>query len=92
MARAPQEDVAQLEKLSGSENFQVWKFQVEIMLRAHDFLSIVQEAPLDTDIWKKKDANTQRIIVLSLDKKPLMHVMNCKTAREMWTKLSNIYQ
>lgn len=25
-------------------------------------------------------------------KKPLMHIINCNTAREMWTKLCNVYQ
>lgn len=41
---------------------------------------------------EKKDANAQKVIVLSLDRKPMMHVINCNTAREMWTKLSNVYQ
>lgn len=44
-----------------------------------------------TNAWKKKHANAQKI-VLSVDKKPLMHIINCNTAREMWTKLSNVYQ
>lgn len=61
-------------------------------MRAHDLLSIVQEAPQESDAWKKRDANAQKIIVLSLEKKSLMHVINCISAKEMWTKLSNVYQ
>lgn len=92
MVKVSIDDIAQVEKLNGPENFQVWKFQITIMLRANDLLGIVQEEPQDTVMWKKKDANAQRIIVLLLDKKPLMHILNCNTAREMWTKLSNVYQ
>lgn len=54
MAKVSNDDVAQIEKLSGPENFQVWKFQIMIMLRAHDLLSIVQEEQQETEIWKKR--------------------------------------
>lgn len=90
MAKVSQDDVVRIKKLSGPENFQVWKFQTTILLRVHDLLNIVEDPPQDTEQWKRKDANAQNIIALSLDKKP--HVINCNTAREMWTKLSNIYQ
>lgn len=42
--------------------------------------------------WHKKDVNAQKIIVLSLDKKPLTHILNYETAQSMWTKLCSIYE
>lgn len=29
---------------------------------------------------------------MMLDKKPLLHVLNCKTAYKMWIKICNIYE
>lgn len=44
MAKVSHDDVAQIEKLNGPDNFQVWKFQITILVRAHELLDIVQEA------------------------------------------------
>ncbi|KAL6420787.1 hypothetical protein ACFW04_014027 [Cataglyphis niger] len=44
------------------------------MLRAHDLLSIVLKEP--RHCMEKKDANAQRIIIFSLEKKPLMYILN----------------
>lgn len=45
MAKVSHDDMTQIEKLSGPENFQVWSFQVTVLLRAHELLSVVQEKP-----------------------------------------------
>lgn len=42
--------------------------------------------------WNKSDSKAQKIIVTSLGDDPLIHVMNCDTARDMWVKLEGIYE
>lgn len=94
MAKVTTEEINQVEKLIGVDNFQLWKFEVTILLKASDLYSVViNNRPASADeAWNKKDANAQKIIVLSLTKKPLMHVMNCKAAYDMWLKLCSIYE
>lgn len=42
--------------------------------------------------WNKSDSKAQRIIVTSLGEDPIIHVMNCETARDMWVILEGIYE
>lgn len=94
MSKVTPEEINQLEKLSGTENFQLWKFGVLILLRASDLEEVVKIAPpLQPDgSWNKKDASAQKILALSLGKRPLMHVLNCDTAHAMSSKLCSIYK
>lgn len=52
------------------------------------------DTPVDqrNEQWRKKDAEAQKVIVTTLDKKPMLHIINCTTAREMWTKICGIYK
>lgn len=95
MARALTEDSANVEKLIDSESYQLWKFQIGILFKANELYDIVAiNTPLDArdNPWKKKDAIAQKLIVTTVDKKPLMHLLNCNTAYEVWMKISAIYQ
>ena len=106
-------------KLKGAENWEMWKFQIRVLLKSNKVLNIVNgistisPAPIPvqgvdgaeaqnaaaqieyqrslTD-WEDKDANAQKCIITSLDKKPTFHVMNCETSKEMWDKLHAIYE
>lgn len=95
MSRSLAEDFVNIEKLSDPENFQTWKFQLSILFRANDLYEIVT---IETDearreaAWRRKDANAQKLIVTTIDKKPLLHILNCTTSYEMWSKISNIYE
>ncbi|EFN74617.1 Copia protein, partial [Camponotus floridanus] len=85
--------INQVEKLNGVENFQLWKFEITILLKANDLYEVATEVSAVQDAaWLKKDANAQKVIVLSLGKKPMTHVLNCKTAQSMWAKLCAIYE
>lgn len=89
------EDSANIEKLVDTENFPIWKFQVSVLLRANELYETMEREPGDSlkDVqWKKKDALAQKVLVTTVDKKPLMHIMDCKTAHEMWNKISTIYE
>lgn len=92
MAKVSMEEIGQIEKLNCVENFQRWKFEITILLKANELYDVTTNVPpaeRDTT-WHKKDA--QKVIVLSLGKKSLTHILNCETAQSMWTKLCSIYE
>lgn len=66
------EEISQVEKLNGEENFQLWKFEITIILKVND-VTKAPTAERDTN-WHKKNANAQKVFVLSLRKKPLTHI------------------
>jgi len=39
-----------------------------------------------------EDATAQKIIIINSNKKPLLHLLNCKTAFEMWNKIKAIFE
>lgn len=94
MAKISMEELNQIDKLNGVDNFQLWKFEITILLKANELYGIVTDSPPENvqETWKRKDANAQKVIALSLNKKPLMHVLNCTTAHAMWSKLCTIYE
>lgn len=42
--------------------------------------------------WERSDCKAQKIIVTSVGKEPLIHIMNCNSSRDMWVKLEEIYE
>lgn len=47
---------------------------------------------VDYSVWKRADNKAQKYIVTSVDEQPLLYIMNCETAKEMWDKLLSIYE
>ncbi|KMQ88995.1 copia protein [Lasius niger] len=68
MAKMSMEEIGQIEKLNGVENFQLWKFEITIVLKANELYDVTtKEPPAEQDAtWYKKDSNAQKVIVLSL--------------------------
>jgi hypothetical protein len=94
-------------KLKGIENWAVWKFQVRVTLQSSDVWSIVdgsstipvQGPSIDETIfnstlaaWKKSESVAQRNIATTVDEKPLLHIFNCKSSKDMWDKLVQVYE
>ena len=46
----------------------------------------------DNKKWSKSDSITQKFIVTALERQPMMHIINCVTAKEMWDKLHAVYE
>lgn len=100
MAESNNDDLVKIEKLTGSENFEVWKFQIKIVFKANGQWETVNGESLFTSltkeeekaIWIKKDARAQKTIVTTIEKKLLMHVLNCRTSYTMFKKLCDIFQ
>lgn len=94
------EELTQIEKLEDSETFQVWNFQINILFKASGLYEVVngkkQLKDLKTDEereeWSKKDAKAQKIIITTINRKVLMHILNCESSAEMYGKLCSVYQ
>lgn len=43
-------------------------------------------------VWRKNDSKAQKIIVRTLAPQPMMHVINCESAYDMWGKLQAVYE
>ncbi|XP_046143140.1 uncharacterized protein LOC123988147 [Osmia bicornis bicornis] len=84
-------------KLTGGENWAVWKFQTEVVLKGrglHDIVagqSLEPEAAGEKAEWLKRDAKAQEILVTRIEQGPLTHLLSCTSSREMWSKLKSVY-
>lgn len=74
----------------------MWKFQVSVLLKTIGGYSIVtgdQKKPSENDAdWTKKDVNAQKLIVTTVDKGILAHLMSCSSSEAMWLKLLGIFE
>jgi hypothetical protein len=105
--RIMENELIRIPKLKGIENWAVWKFQTRVILQSSDAWSIVdgssaipvQGQTIDETTfnrtlaaWKKNDSIAQRIIATTVEEKPLLHILNCKSAKDMWDKLIQVYE
>lgn len=92
-------------KLIEASHWTLWKFQVKIVIQSHDAWDVVtgiEKPPVKKDgftdydaalkAYNKKDVSAQRVIVTTIGEKPLLHIVNCNSAHEMWTKLSAVFE
>lgn len=80
-------------KLNGS-NYQIWKYKVELLLLKEELWSVVSEEPASeqNQEWKNKDGKARATIGLLLEDSQVIHIRNCKTAREAWQTLKSQYE
>ncbi|KAK9739251.1 hypothetical protein QE152_g9167 [Popillia japonica] len=82
------------------QSFQIWKFQITVLFKAHELWEITNGDSLYSTIteeneksnWLKKDARAQKIIITTIDKKLLPHIMNCNTAKDMFNKIKTLFE
>lgn len=76
-----------IDKLKDADGYPLWKFQIEIHLEAADLLEVTKQQPTPAQLllaeWKKKDAKAKRIIVSTLEKHSVIHIVTCTTSHEM---------
>lgn len=107
MAETRESDSLKIDKLETVEGCDIWKFQVKVFLSANSLFKVVDGSRVKPvigsydgeqafnkalDDWTKDDYKAQKIMVQSIGKQPTLHIMNCGTAREMWTKLESVYE
>jgi hypothetical protein len=105
--RIMENESIRIPKLKGIENWAVWKFQIRVILQSSDAWSIVHgssaipvQGPTIDEMtfnrtlaaWKENDSIAQRIIATTVEEKPLLHIFNCKSAKDMWDKLIQVYK
>lgn len=87
-----------IKKLVNTENYQLWKFQMDILLESTSLLEMVDGSkpkPEDRKAapeWLKKDARVKAFITNTVDPTVLIHLMVCKTSFEMYEALRKIFQ
>lgn len=94
------DDLSIIEKLINSETFLIWDFQINVLFKANGFYEIVsgkrkyeeQTREEDKNDWNKKDAKAQKVIITSIDKKLMTHLLSCKTSKEMYERLCSIFK
>ncbi|KMQ86138.1 copia protein, partial [Lasius niger] len=85
-------------KLEGAKNWNVWKFQVGVLMRGLGVFEIADgtrvkpEAEADLSAWLKEDSKAQSLIVTRLSESVMLHVLTCTSAAEMWRKLHSVYE
>jgi len=98
MATQGDETIVQIEKLKDNETYPVWKFQITIVLKSMGLYEIVSGQsvqPTDSEQkteWLKKDARAQKIIVTSVERQPLTHILTCVSAKEMFQRIRSVYE
>lgn len=93
-------EVYHIEKLTDETAYSIWKFQITVSFKAFDIFDIVdgtnsltaQTTAEAKTKWKKNDAKAQNLIVTSIDKKYIMHIMDCETSKEMFDKIKMIFE
>jgi len=76
-----------IEKLKGRENFNTWKFAMQIYLEHEDLWKCVEGTETD----ERKIIRARAKIVLSLDSVNYIHVQTTKTAQEAWNNLCKAF-
>lgn len=88
-----------IQKFDGN-NFQLWKFQMEIIFRAEKILDIVDGStirPEATEVDKRKmwgENNSRGMLIIStgLEYSQLQVVVACETAAQMWNRLKSVHE
>lgn len=92
-----------IDKLEGVHNWSMWKFQMRQILEAaelFDYVDGTTDKPIVASVnyakevvtWKKADAKARRTISIACGKQSIRLIMNCETAKEMWTALKSTYE
>lgn len=92
-----------VEKLRDKDNWLQWRFIVRTLLYDDEDLLKVCEGNLvppvegvesynsDMKKYLKADKSARKLIVTSVERKPLDLLLSCSTARKMWKKLNTVY-
>ena len=92
-------DKLQVAKFNGKTDFPVWKVQVRAYLEANSWFGTIDGSTVTTQAWgaanpewQKTEAKAKAVILNSVETSVVRTIMNLKTAKEMWTRLSTLYE
>lgn len=77
-----------------NENYQLWKFKVEMLLSRDDLWEvIVTERPqINYQEWDKKNRQARATISLLVEDDQLIHIRHENTAKGMWDALQKMHE
>ena len=77
-----------------NQNYQTWKFKVELLLTKEDLWDTLSSDPPEplTDAWRSKDCKARATIDLLLKDNQLHHVRKESTAKSTWTALQEYHE
>ncbi|KAJ8879709.1 hypothetical protein PR048_020317 [Dryococelus australis] len=84
-------------KLSGGDNWAVWQFEMEVILKGRRLFGIVSGAEFEPvegeneEVWVQNAATTQEFIITRMESGPLTHLLSRTTSSEMWSNLKSVY-
>ncbi|KMQ87962.1 retrovirus-related pol polyprotein from transposon tnt 1-94 [Lasius niger] len=91
MAEVGVQNLGQIEKLIGRENYGTWKFAMRACLEAEDLWGcVLGEAAYVTDMKKMTKARAK--IVLAVQKQNYGHIQSANTPRQAWENLKNVFE
>ncbi|KAI9562445.1 hypothetical protein GHT06_009877 [Daphnia sinensis] len=107
MASSISKDVNHIVKFDGS-SFPLWKFGCWLLLEQQNPIQIVdgrETLPEETkneedeitnmdaiNNWKQRDVLARSYLIATIEKQPQRTLLNCRTAFEMWTRLTSHLQ
>ena len=81
-------DSYKIDKLKGSENYDIWKLRISSVLIEKGLDLAIKE---DTSVSNKLDQKALANIRLALAEGPLLQVSTIERARDTWIQLENLY-
>ena len=84
-------------KLNGS-NFTNWKFKIQTLLEGANAWTIVTgdeqktTASTQKEDWEKRENKAKVLLKMSVKDNVNAHIRDCKTSREIWTKMKSLYE
>lgn len=85
------------EKLRG-DNWFAWKTRISIVLRRYGVFGVATgsiKKPEDSEgaaIWNSQDLIAQELITTSIKDEQVIHISECETSAEMWSKLWAVHE
>lgn len=81
-------------------NWNIWKFQMRVVLIAKDLFVITNGDIQKPDVLKAAElkkyeiynVRAQEVLLMCVESRPQSHILMCKTANEIWTKQKTIYE
>ncbi|KAJ8938026.1 hypothetical protein NQ314_011623 [Rhamnusium bicolor] len=99
MATATKFEFGNIPKFDGS-NFQLWKFSIQILLKAEKLLSVVDGTdcePVDKNTtewatWDTRNSRAQVLLLATITQNQIQYLINCENAAKMWARLMSIHE
>lgn len=82
--------LANIEKLTGRDNYATWKFAVKNYLQHEELWEFIDPGP-ETREDKVKDIKAKSKIILLIDPINYIHVQEAQTAKQVWSNLEKAF-